>query len=169
MNKSEYITDHLWREAVFLSCLAIVAIIFLIASLQTVVEDDGLLDGRSIPALTSGIIALYAIQRIVSVFSSFKFSKPPRVDLSGIVLRIIIPLSLTMVAYVGVVILVGYPIGTGISMMVVLWIFDVRRIVLNIALSVTAALVSNYLFVELLGMFMPKGWLVEMFMTFFSS
>ena len=56
----------------------------------------------------------------------------------------------------------GHPnIGTAFILMIVLWIFNIRQLFLNFMLSVIVATISNYVFVDTLGLFMPTGWLIE--------
>jgi hypothetical protein len=55
----------------------------------------------------------------------------------------------------------GYAIGTAFILMIVLWIFNIRQLFLNFMLSVIVATISNYVFVDTLGLFMPTGWLIE--------
>ena len=79
----------------------------------------------------------------------------------GITVKIILPLSLTMIVYVSLVMALGYAIGTAFILMIVLWIFNIRQLFLNFMLSVIVATISNYVFVDTLGLFIPTGWLIE--------
>jgi len=68
-----------------------------------------------------------------------------------------------MALYVPIVMVFGYVIGTVMVLMFVLWIFDVRDLGFNFAMSVVVGIVANYAFIKTLGMFMPTGWLIQTF------
>jgi hypothetical protein len=154
-------SDNAWRELTFCVCLIAVSALLLIEGLGASIDEDSVLNARALPATLSAVVLVYAALRGVSVMRQAYGSPIPRPQLDGLTIRIVVPLSAAMVLYVWLVQAIGYPGATALTMVWVFWIFGVRRVVPNLALSGASAVVSTFLFVTLLGMYMPEGWLLE--------
>jgi hypothetical protein len=150
-----------WEEVVFTIALMIMGIVFMIAAATIDLHEDTGLTARSLPMLVSVIITFYSVVKATSLLRLAYYHRFPMIGAEGITVKIILPLSLTMIVYVSLVMALGYAIGTAFILMIVLWIFNIRELFLNFMLSVIVATISNYVFVDTLGLFMPTGWLIE--------
>ena len=150
-----------WEEVVFTIALMIMGIVFMIAAATIDLHEDTGLTARSLPMLVSLIITFYSVVKTTSLLRLTYYHRFRIIGAEGITVKIILPLSLTMIVYVSLVMALGYAIGTAFILMIVLWIFNIRQLFLNFMLSVIVATISNYVFVDTLGLFMPTGWLIE--------
>ena len=150
-----------WEEVAFTIALMIMGIVVMIASATIDLHEDTGLTARSLPMLVSVIITFYSVVKATSLLRLAYYHRFRMIWAEGITVKIILPLSLTMIVYVSLVMALGYAIGTAFILMIVLWIFNIRQLFLNFMLSVIVATISNYVFVDTLGLFMPTGWLIE--------
>ena len=149
-----------WEEVVFTIALMITGIVFMIAAATVDLHENTGLTARSLP-MVSVIITFYSVVKAISLLKLAYHHRFQMIGAEGITVKIILPLSLTMIVYVSLVMALGYAIGTAFILMIVLWIFNIRQLFLNFMLSVIVATISNYVFVDTLGLFMPTGWLIE--------
>ena len=150
-----------WEEVAFTIALMITGIVFIIAAATVDLHETIGLTARSLPMLVSVIITFYSAVKATSLLRLAYYHRFQMIGTEGITVKIILPLSLTMIVYVSLVMALGYAIGTAFILMIVLWIFNIRQLLLNFMLSVMVATISNYVFVDTLGLFMPTGWLIE--------
>ena len=150
-----------WEEVVFTIALMITGIVFMIAAATVDLHENTGLTARSLPMLVSVIITFYSMVKVISLLKLAYYHRFRMIGTEGITVNIILPLSLTMIVYVSLVMALGYAIGTAFILMIVLWVFNIRQLFLNFMLSVIVATISNYIFVDTLGLFMPTGWLIE--------
>ena len=150
-----------WEEVVFTIALIITGIVFMIAAATVDLHENTGLTARSLPMLVSVIITFYSVVKAISLLKLAYYHRFQMIGIEGITVQIILPLSSAMIAYVSLVMALGYAIGTAFILMIVLWIFNIRQLFLNFMLSVIVATISNYVFVDTLGLFMPTGWLIE--------
>lgn len=150
-----------WEEAVFTIALLLTCVVLLVAATTVATHEESGLTSRSLPITLSVTIAIYSAVKVDSLLRSTHRHQFYPIRTDGITVKIILPLSLTMILYVPVVMFLGYITGTAIVLMIVLWVFGVRNLVFNFAISVVVGIVADYVFVDTLGMFMPTGWLIE--------
>ena len=150
-----------WEEVVFTIALMITGIVFMVAAATVDLHENIGLTARSLPMLVSVIITFYSVVKVISLLRLAYYYRFQMIGTEGITVQIILPLSSAMIAYVSLVMALGYAIGTAFILMIVLWVFNVRQLFLNFMLSVMVATISNYVFVDTLGLFMPTGWLIE--------
>lgn len=169
MNGKQSGGPSVWGEFFFTLVLLGTVLALLSQGLTAQIDERGTVNARSFPVTLTGLIGIYAFCMALALFRKAAGQRIPRVRLDGMSARVIMPLTASMFAYVWIVEAVGYIVGTALIMAVVLWLFEVRRMVLNAAISVGSALSAQFIFVKMLGMYMPEGWLLAKVMEWFSS
>ncbi len=158
-NKSQSVME----EVFFTVTLCLTCVVFLIAAVTVASHEESGLTSRSLPIALSISILAYSVVKAFSLFRLAHRHQFRIVRTDGIAAKIILPLSVAMALYVPIVMVFSYVIGTVMVLMFVLWIFDVRDLGFNFAMSVVVGIVANYAFIKTLGMFMPTGWLIQTF------
>lgn len=149
------------HEICFTGALLLAGGGFVAAALLTPVDESAAFNSRALPlAVAFGIIACSAV-RLALLSRSLRGHRVHGVGGGGISTRVVVPLSAAMVAYVALVQLLGYLAGTALVLIAVQWIFGTRDLRPILAVAVVVAVVADILFIGLLGVFMPDGWLPE--------
>jgi len=154
-------SQAVWEEAVFTVALMLTCIVFFVTAAAAAIHEETGLTSRSLPMTISATISVYCAVKAISLLRSANNYQFHLIRVDGITVKIILPLSVTMALYVPLVVGFSYVIGTAMVLMIVLWVFGVRDLVFNFAMSVAVGIVADYVFVDTLGMFMPTGWMIE--------
>lgn len=158
-----------WRAFLFYLCLLSLGLLLLIEGMGAEIDEGSIINARTLPCILSGIVSCYALVQCVLLWGEVRQCPFPRLRSDGLTVQIVMPLTGGMVAYVWIVQMLGYPIGTALTMIWVFWVFGVRRTALNVGLSVMAAAVAYVVFVMMLKMYMPEGWLLSAAIDSFSG
>ena len=154
-------TQSVMEEAVFTVVLLLACVVFLFAAITVEIHEEIGITSRSLPITITLMILAYSVVKAVFLFKSARRHQFNLLRTDGIVVKVILPLSAAMVLYVPLVMAFGYVLATVMVLVFVLRVFDVRDLGFSFAISVVVGIVANHIFVEMLGMFMPSGWLME--------
>ena len=148
-------------EALFSGALLSVALVLAAAAARIPdVEDTGL-TSRALPLSMALAIAGFAAVRVVVLLRAVRGFAVSSATRDGSVLRIVLPLSGTMVVYALLLPVLGYTVTTILALLLVLWIFGVRGPLRVAVLATAAGIASHVVFERMLGLFMPEGWLFD--------
>jgi hypothetical protein len=160
MSSDETKTDL--YELYFTGALTMAGAAFIVAAFLTPVDESVEFNSRALPLAMAIGIAVCGAVRLCSLYRLARGIDLLPIETRGVVVRVVVPLTAAMVAYVILVQALGYLAGTALILTAVQWIFGARRTILVLTLAITCAALAYYLFVSLLGMYMPDGWLVEL-------
>lgn len=159
MINEESLTRKSPSEFVFSLFLLVIGIVILVSGSQSKVDEVETINSRSLPVILSAFVVLFSVIRSIQTYPGLEELRFTEIVDTEMAMRVVVPLTMTMVGYVELVHISGYPVATVVVMLAVLWIHHVRHWKQALLISLFASALSYITFAKLLGMYFPKGWI----------